>query len=156
MSEPAGARACPACGTPCESDVRFCGRCGADVRMLGTSIDPMRQTDPSGALADRRDRSRSSGACSKVRYRVQTRLGQGGMGVVYRVEHVAMGKVAALKMLHPSLSRRSLEVVRRFRREAEAVSRLSHPNTVQVFDFGRSRRLDVPHHGARARRGPSA
>jgi serine/threonine-protein kinase len=42
-----------------------------------------------------------------------------------------------MKMLHPTLTL-DLEVAHRFRREAEAVSRLSHPNTVQVFDFGQS------------------
>ncbi len=57
------------------------------------------------------------------------------MGVVYRVEHVAMGKLAAMKILHPALTKDEA-VGRRFRREAETVSRLSHPNTVQVFDFG--------------------
>jgi serine/threonine-protein kinase len=71
------------------------------------------------------------------RYRILDRLGAGGMGVVYQVEHVAMGKIAALKMLHPALVT-DREVVRRFQREAQAVSLLTHPNTVQVFDAGES------------------
>ena len=71
------------------------------------------------------------------RYRVTDRIGQGGMGVVYRVEHTRIGKIAALKVLHPNLvSDKSL--LRRFKGEAEAISRLSHPNIVQVFDFGRA------------------
>lgn len=74
------------------------------------------------------------------RYRIIERIGQGGMGVVYRCEHVAMGKMAAMKVLHPTLSPRG-DLGRRFRREAEAVSRLSHSNIVQVFDFGQSREL---------------
>ncbi|WP_428264443.1 serine/threonine-protein kinase [Haliangium sp.] len=69
------------------------------------------------------------------RYRVVEVIGRGGMGVVYKVEHQRMGKVAAMKVLHPEYSR-DVEVVERFRREAEAVSQLTHPNTVQVFDFG--------------------
>ena len=63
------------------------------------------------------------------------------MGAVYKVEHLAMGKLAAMKVLHPSLTQ-DREVAQRFRREAEAVSKLSSPNTVQVFDFGESSGLD--------------
>jgi serine/threonine-protein kinase len=69
------------------------------------------------------------------RYRVLTRIGQGGMGLVYKVEHQRMGKIAAMKVLHRDLAT-DKEVVKRFRREAEAVSKLTHPNTVQTFDFG--------------------
>jgi len=62
-------------------------------------------------------------------------IGRGGMGEVYKVEHVRMGKIAAMKLLHAELARES-EIVARFQREAKAVSKLSHPHTVQVFDFG--------------------
>ncbi|HUS66103.1 MAG TPA: serine/threonine-protein kinase, partial [Kofleriaceae bacterium] len=69
------------------------------------------------------------------RYRVIDIVGRGGMGVVYKVEHQRMGKIAAMKVLHRDLAG-DREVIGRFQREAEAVSRLTHPNTVQVFDFG--------------------
>jgi len=69
------------------------------------------------------------------RYRVIEVVGRGGMGVVYKVEHVRMGKMAAMKVLHKDLAD-DPDVVRRFEQEATAVSRLQHPNTVQVFDFG--------------------
>lgn len=69
------------------------------------------------------------------RYRVEEILGRGGMGVVYKIKHQRMGKIAAMKVLHSDLAQ-DPEVVSRFEREAEAVSRLAHPNTVQVFDFG--------------------
>jgi serine/threonine-protein kinase len=69
------------------------------------------------------------------RYRVLDRLGSGGMGVVYRVEHLRLGKFAAMKVLHAD-SAKHKEVVRRFRLEAQAVSMLNHPNIVQTFDFG--------------------
>jgi tRNA A-37 threonylcarbamoyl transferase component Bud32 len=69
------------------------------------------------------------------RYRVIEVVGRGGMGVVYKVEHLRMGKIAAMKVLHRDLAQ-DPEVVQRFEREASAVSRLNHPNTVQVFDFG--------------------
>ncbi len=69
------------------------------------------------------------------RYRVLEVVGRGGMGVVYRVEHLRMGKVAAMKVLHRDLVG-DAEVVQRFEREAAAISKLHHPHTVQVFDFG--------------------
>jgi serine/threonine-protein kinase len=69
------------------------------------------------------------------RYRVLEVIGRGGMGVVYRVEHLRMGKVAAMKVLHRDLAA-DPDVIARFEREAAAVSKLHHPHTVQVFDFG--------------------
>ncbi len=69
------------------------------------------------------------------RYRVLDVIGRGGMGVVYRVEHLRMGKMAAMKVLHRDLAQ-DPEIIARFEREATAVSRLNHPHTVQVFDFG--------------------
>jgi serine/threonine-protein kinase len=69
------------------------------------------------------------------RYRVIEVIGRGGMGVVYRVEHLRMGKIAAMKVLHRDLAS-DADVVQRFEREAAAVSKLHHPHTVQVFDFG--------------------
>jgi serine/threonine protein kinase len=69
------------------------------------------------------------------RYRVLEVIGRGGMGVVYRVEHLRMGKVAAMKVLHRDLAS-DPDVIHRFEREAAAISKLHHPHTVQVFDFG--------------------
>jgi serine/threonine-protein kinase len=60
------------------------------------------------------------------------------MGTVYRAEHVQIGKVLAIKLLHHELQQ-DTENVTRFHREAESASRLNHPNTVQVFDFGRAK-----------------
>jgi len=71
------------------------------------------------------------------RYRVLERIGEGGMGAIYRAEHVLMKKVVALKVLHPELGRLE-EIARRFEREAQSASRLSHENIVQVTDFGRT------------------
>ncbi len=71
------------------------------------------------------------------RYRVLAPLGRGGMGAVYRVEHLMLKKELALKFLHPELGRLD-EVARRFEREAEAAARLDHPNIVSVTDFGRT------------------
>ncbi|HTL34032.1 MAG TPA: serine/threonine-protein kinase [Kofleriaceae bacterium] len=69
------------------------------------------------------------------RYKVIEVIGRGGMGVVYRVEHLRMGKIAAMKVLHRDLASEP-DVIMRFEREAAAISKLHHPHTVQVFDFG--------------------
>ena len=74
------------------------------------------------------------------RYRILEPIGRGGMGIVYKVEHVRIGKLLAMKVLRGELSRNT-ELVRRFKREALTVSRLQSPNTVQVFDFGVSEGL---------------
>jgi serine/threonine-protein kinase len=69
------------------------------------------------------------------RYRVLELIGRGGMGEVYRVEHVRMGKIAAMKILHAEHAR-DREVVARFRREARVVAKLDSPHTAQIFDSG--------------------
>ena len=98
-------------------------------------------TGVTGAVAPRPDRRITAsnqtwlGHIVDGRYRVLEAIGRGGMGVVYKVAHVRMGKIAAMKVLHRDLEN-DPDVVQRFEREAAAVSRLQHPNAVQVFDFG--------------------
>jgi serine/threonine-protein kinase len=70
------------------------------------------------------------------RYRVEALLGEGGMGAVYRAEHVQLEKPVALKVLHPEMTARP-EVVRRFEREALASARIQHPHVVNATDFGK-------------------
>jgi serine/threonine-protein kinase len=78
-----------------------------------------------------------SGTLVGDRYRLLERIGVGGMGTVYRAEHIHMKKAVAIKLLHPELGRHE-EIVRRFEREAQSASRLSHPHIIQVTDFGRT------------------
>lgn len=68
------------------------------------------------------------------RYRVQSLIGHGGMGMVYKVEQIYLGKELALKILH---SRSATDVtVRRFHHEAQAVFGIDHPSLISVHDFG--------------------
>jgi len=68
-------------------------------------------------------------------FRIVQRIGKGGMGAVYKAEQPAMGRFVAVKILHRNLASRP-DLVSRFRREARAMSRLTHPNTVRVFLYG--------------------
>jgi hypothetical protein len=65
-------------------------------------------------------------------YRLERRLGQGGMAEVFLGRHAILGRPAALKILHPG----RIATARRFEQEARLASRLEHPNLVQVFEFG--------------------
>jgi eukaryotic-like serine/threonine-protein kinase len=69
-------------------------------------------------------------------YRIVSELGKGGMGVVYRAEHVQLGRPAALKMLLSQLSS-DAAIVQRFFNEARAASAIDHPGIVEIYDFGR-------------------
>ncbi len=68
-------------------------------------------------------------------YKIVSKLSVGGMGTVYRAEHTLIGKLAAVKVLHPELSG-SQEIVKRFFLEAKATTQIKHPGIVEVFDFG--------------------
>src|SRR6266508_1758736 len=69
------------------------------------------------------------------KYLIETLIGQGGMGAVYRATHLGTTRTVALKIIHSRFSSNE-EFVERFRREAEAAGRLHHPNVVDVTDFG--------------------
>ena len=72
------------------------------------------------------------------RYKILDRLGAGGMGAVYRAEHVLLGSPVAVKVLLPKFAH-DPEWVRRFLLEARAASRLRHPHIVQVHDLSAPR-----------------
>jgi len=69
------------------------------------------------------------------RYRVVALVGSGGMGEVYRAEHVDLKRPTALKFMRPALGQ-DADALARFRREAEQASRISHPNVAAIYDFG--------------------
>jgi serine/threonine protein kinase len=76
----------------------------------------------------------SVGSIVAGKYRVEALLGEGGMGAVFRARHELMDKSVALKWLHPRLWVHA-EAKERFLREARIVSRIRHPNVVEVFDI---------------------
>jgi serine/threonine-protein kinase len=115
---------CAECGYLVEAatgTVNFCPKCGHDLRG-----GPVGEAAAVQALL---------GTVVADRYRLLSLLGEGGMGAVYKAEHIRMGKALALKVLRGAFAREA-GAVARFRSEAQIVSRLSHPHTIAVFDFG--------------------
>ncbi len=118
----ATSRSCPTCGKVLVDQPNFCSACGGDLRGFDGNSDT-HSGHQAGRLID-------------DRYRLLEKLGEGGMGSVFKVEHVRMGKIAALKIMRSDLAINS-ELKKRFLQEARTVAKLSHANTVQVFDAGK-------------------
>ncbi|MBA3458149.1 MAG: protein kinase [Deltaproteobacteria bacterium] len=115
---------CPHCQAPNAEDARFCGSCGQ-----ATSA-----TEPT-THAELREQPVLIGREIAGRYRIQAKLGEGGMGAVFKAEQISLKRTIAVKLLRPEMASSQL-LLRRFNAEAEAVAKLSHPNTVNIYDFG--------------------
>jgi len=87
-------------------------------------------------------RQGESGNLVGGRYQIVDRIGQGGMGKVYKVTHAQLGKVFALKLIGEELAATS-EARELFYREARLASSLSHPNIASVVDFGDDAKLGL-------------
>ncbi len=68
-------------------------------------------------------------------YQLEAKIGQGGMGEVYKARQVSLDRVVAIKILSKALYDNE-EFIKRFEREAKAIARITHPNIVGVYDFG--------------------
>lgn len=104
---------CPTCGSTYDSSLSYCTK---DGQVL-VRIDPM-----IGQLLD-------------GKYRLESVLGRGGMGVVYKATHIHIDTQYAVKVLHPELVANQA-AIERFRIEARSAGRIRHPNAIQVTDFG--------------------
>jgi len=107
---------CPTCSREWPDDLRFCPQDATPLRPAGTE---------SGLV----------GAVLAERYLIHEKLGQGGMGAVYRGEHVRIGKRAAIKIISRDLAG-DPDAIARFTREARNAARIEHPNVCAIYDFG--------------------
>ena len=101
------------------------------IRLGSTALDAGRTPPP----IEPRPGTLQPGALLDGRYRILSMLGTGGMGSVYRAEHEAIGRVVAVKVLHPEHCASHAER-ERFRREARVAVRLRSPHVVETLDFG--------------------
>ena len=109
---------CPSCGTRAAEGAKYCPSCG-------------------NSLVRQQDSDEHVGKLIAQKYRVEQLIGEGGMGKVYRANQLALDKPVVLKVLRRSLLSDE-RTVARFHREAKAASRLNHPNSISVLDFGQS------------------
>ncbi len=89
------------------------------------------------AAQKRRNPQSLIGTVLDDRYELLEVIGRGAMGVVFKAMQVRVQREVAVKLLHPRM-RRDRRWLRRFQREAQLASRLEHPNTVGIIDFGDS------------------
>jgi len=111
------AKACPRCGAKYDAVAVFCQKDGAPLRLLEEDHDPR------------------IGQVLLDQFRIEERIGSGGMGMVYRARQTTLVRDVAIKILHPDLAQNP-DAVRRFHREARISTALDHPNIVRVFLFG--------------------
>ncbi|HZF56360.1 MAG TPA: protein kinase [Polyangiaceae bacterium] len=114
------ARRCPDCEQIFSSEARFCPYDGdrlVDAPEWNPEADPL-----IGITVDNR-------------YKVMSVLGEGATGKLYKVQHVALSRLFALKVLRRDVAR-DAAMVERFLREAQAAAAIGHPNIISVSDFG--------------------
>ena len=113
-------RACPTCGRRFSGEAAFCPY---DGERLGAAAVAAERGDP------------RVGITVDGRYEIRGVLGEGGMGIVYRVRHATLARDLALKAMRRDLASES-DVARRFIQEAKAAASVSHPGVVEIIDFG--------------------
>jgi serine/threonine-protein kinase len=111
--------------------MRYCTTCMAAFR-----TDQQRCPNDGGEVVVRADDPLVGHDIGK-RYKILKRIAHGGMGVIYRAEHLEMGKHFAVKVLYGDVAADE-QNVERFKQEARAASRLDHPNIISITDFDRS------------------
>ncbi len=132
-----------ACEVEPEARSSFLDReCGADHALRVELEALLAEDSPDGPLATGESPLSAEGMASLISpapdsigpYRILSRLGEGGMGVVYEAEQQHPRRRVALKVLHPHVS--SERSLRRFELEAEVLGRLRHPGIVPVYEAG--------------------
>lgn len=139
---------CPKCNEGLPDSARFCHRCGMPLgREHATQAhDPSTVSDLRETVQARVDTAMHDPLIGRVlesKYEVTGRLGEGGMGTVYRARRTRIGDEVAVKVLHQSYVRDDAALAR-FRREAQAAAMLNHPNVVTIHDYGEASADEAP------------
>ncbi|MFH1809917.1 MAG: protein kinase [Pseudomonadota bacterium] len=109
---------CPSCHNDVAEGAKFCTFCGGLIpKTKASDADPL------------------LGRIFARNFRIEKLLGVGGMGKVYKAVQLSLDKPVVLKVLHPHYTNDET-LVHRFHREARAASRLNHPNSISIIDFG--------------------
>ena len=137
MSQPT--RACPTCHTPLPGVAAYCYVCGTETpaginRETGERIAVTRSGIGPAALRGKLQRALGPG------YELQDMIGSGGFAEVYKARDLRLKRDLAVKVLRPDLGL-SPDLLQRFRREAETIAALRHPNIVPVYDVGEAEGL---------------
>jgi len=120
---------CLRCGTPSPAEARFCPNDGVDLRAHGSTVDPHAARAAQTTQPDMKP-------FAVGQYRCESRLGEGGMGVVYRARHADTGAECAVKVLLVR-GRAEGQLAERFRKEARLAASVRHPNCVAIYDYGK-------------------
>ena len=130
---------CPNCQQTLESNARFCITCGLIFIGEASRAHTNAATAPATTVVKTDPQSdRMLGRTLDGKYELLARLGQGGMGTVYRARRVHIGDEVAVKMLKQNYVTEA-DAIARFRREAQAAASLRHPNVVTIYDYSETR-----------------
>ncbi len=110
--------------------MKYCPLCGTEY-----PDGQLCPTDQAVLIQVKDDSDPLIGQVLKDTYRIEEKIGAGGMGAVYRAVQIPLGRDVAIKCLLPSLLS-TPSMVQRFFQEAKLLSQLSHPNVVGIIDFG--------------------
>ena len=148
---------CPSCNSSLEPNARFCGVCGYRLQPAragapnGAAIRPPTRTPPGGSpRAQGAPKPQGPRPAPKPRpkigdeiyinqvlnnrFKVESKIGEGGFGAVYRGTQLATGRKVALKLLHPEMTKDE-NLVARFRREGMVLCNLRDAHTITTYDF---------------------
>ncbi|NOY91523.1 MAG: protein kinase [Deltaproteobacteria bacterium] len=132
-----GTKTCPVCGRRYDAAATFCQKDGSPLEIRAPSPVPV-AADPFERTPYREPEPQDDPLIGQVildQFRVEERIGEGGMGTVYRAHQTNIDRDVAIKVLRPELLANT-EAVRRFKREAKVATSLDHPNVVRVYLFG--------------------